>query len=156
MVQDKINTGIKLRTSVKNQAGTSKDISGLSVLVVDDSEKNRNLIKFYLAKSNVSLQEAENGLEAFEKYKTENFDIILMDMQMPIMDGYMATKEIRDYENKNNIIKTPILALTAFALKGEKEKSLNAGCDEHLSKPIKKDVLLTSLSQYGKREAKVA
>ena len=156
LVQDKINTGIKLRTSVKNQAGTSKDISGLSVLVVDDSEKNRNLIKFYLAKSNVNLQEAENGLEAFEKYKTENFDIILMDMQMPIMDGYMATKEIRDYENKNNIIKTPILALTAFALKGEKEKSLNAGCDEHLSKPIKKDVLLTSLSQYGKREAKVA
>ncbi|MEC9283116.1 MAG: PAS domain S-box protein [Bdellovibrionota bacterium] len=155
LIQENVNIGMKLRTSINVQGGFRSDISGMSVLVVDDSEKNRNLIKFYLAKSNVNLQEAENGLQAMEKFKESSFDVILMDMQMPIMDGYMATQEIRKFEAENQMKKTPILALTAFALKGEKGKSIDAGCDEHLSKPIKKDVLLKSLSNYtkGDREA---
>lgn len=116
------------------------------ILVVDDSEFNRILIKEYLKKTNYIITEADNGKIALEKVKNEDFDIILMDMQMPIMDGYIATKEIRDWEIKTNHFHTPIIATTAYALKEEQEKSISAGCDQHLSKPISKDNLMKVLN----------
>ncbi len=115
------------------------------ILLVDDSEFNRILIKEYLKNTNHVITEAENGKTALEKVKHGDFDIILMDMQMPVMDGYTATKEIRDWEKQNNHFHTPIIAITAYALKQEQERSISVGCDHHISKPILKDSLIKVL-----------
>ena len=77
--------------------------------------------------------------------KIEDFDIILMDIQMPVMDGYQATKAIRAWEKHTNHYRTPIIAVTAYALKEEEAKSLEVGCDRHLSKPISKTGLIEIL-----------
>ena len=129
----------------------SSDALAMRILLVDDSEKNRNLIRFYLAKSQCELFEADNGARAVEMVQTDSYDLILMDMQMPIMDGYSATREIRKLESEQGRRRTPILALTAFALTGERQKSFDAGCDEHLAKPIQKQQLLKSLRSFSKK-----
>lgn len=118
------------------------------VLLVDDAEDNRNLILFYLKKSNYDVDTAENGEIAVDKFKNNNYDMVLMDIQMPVMDGYVATRIIRYWEKENNRIRTPIIALTAHAFREDMEKTKEAGCDEHLIKPIKKHILLDSLDKY--------
>ena len=119
----------------------------LNILLVEDNPDNRLLIKAYLKKFSVDIDEAENGKIAVEKFKKGNYDIVLMDMQMPIMDGYAATKNIRDWEKKNSKESTPILALTAYAMKEDREKTLEAGCTDYLTKPIKKEKLFEVLKK---------
>ena len=119
------------------------------ILVVDDVQVNRIIIQEYLKNTNQVIIEAENGKMAVEMVKHEDFDIILMDMQMPIMDGYQATKEIRAWEKQTNHYHTPIIAVTAYAMKEEQQKSLDAGCDGHLSKPILKDNLIVTLENVN-------
>lgn len=119
----------------------------LKILIVDDSEVNRILIKEFLKNSSFIISEAENGMAAVEMAKSEKFDVILMDMQMPILDGYSATKQIREWEEKNKTPHSHIIAVTAYGLKEDQEKSLHAGCDHHLSKPIMKKDLLPLLNQ---------
>lgn len=121
---------------------------GLKILLVDDSEDNRILIKAYLKNTKHNVTEVENGQLAYEKIKSEDFDIVLMDLQMPVMDGYEATRLIRLWEAENAINPHPIIALTAYASNEEREKCLNAGCDEHLTKPIKKSTLQKILERY--------
>lgn len=91
---------------------------------------------------------AVNGAEALEKVKGQHFDLVLMDIQMPEMDGYQATREIRRREQATGRDPLPIIALTAYALKEEVQKAFQAGCTAHLSKPVKKDTLLNTLQQY--------
>ncbi len=91
--------------------------------------------------ANVDL--ACNGIEAIEKAMTKHYDVILMDIQMPQLDGLEATKTLR-YRGYTR----PIFALTAHAMKEDKEKSILAGCDGHLSKPIKREVLVSAIEQY--------
>lgn len=119
------------------------------ILIVDDSEINRMIIREYLKNANYLITEAENGKMAIEKVLGAPFDLILMDIQMPIMDGYRATQEIRAWENKNQKPHTPIIAVSAYALKEEVDKSLKAGCDLHLSKPIIKKILIEALKDFG-------
>ena len=88
---------------------------------------------------------------AVEKFNAGTYDLVLMDMQMPVMDGYMATRKIRELEKEKGVSNTPIIALTAYATKEETQKSLDAGCDLHLTKPIKKATLLETLRKYSKR-----
>ena len=85
-----------------------------------------------------------NGLEAFELYKNERFDILLMDIQMPVMDGIEATRKIREYESEKGI-RTPIVALTAYAMKTDRDKFLSAGMDGYISKPFSKEFLVKEL-----------
>lgn len=120
----------------------------LRVLLVEDNVDNRNLILAYLKKTPHQVETAGNGKIAVEMFKTNIYDIVLMDMEMPVMDGYTATREIRHLERKTSQTKTPILALTAHALKEHEQKSLNAGCDGHLTKPIKKKALLKALEEH--------
>ncbi|TDB37711.1 MAG: response regulator [Actinobacteria bacterium] len=122
----------------------------LNVLLVEDSEDNRFLMLAHLSKTPHHVTVAENGAEAVAALESaaEPFDLILMDMQMPVMDGYEATRHIRELEQDSGA-HTPIVALTAFALKEEVQKSLDAGCDDHLTKPIKKQVLLETLERYS-------
>ncbi|MEG3638032.1 PAS domain-containing protein [Magnetococcus sp. PR-3] len=125
------------------------DVEPLHILLVDDSEDNRILIRTYLKKSNHQLDEAKDGAQAVTMATETTYDLILMDIQMPVMDGYHATRAIRTYEQKHNLPSVPILALTAHALKEDVKNSLQAGCQDHLTKPIRKKDLLQAINQYG-------
>jgi two-component system, sensor histidine kinase and response regulator len=118
----------------------------LHVLLADDSPVNRLLIKAYFNGTPIKLDEAENGQIAENKFKAGKFDLVLMDMRMPVMDGYAATRSIRQWEQTNQRARTPIIALTASALEEEVCKSLQAGCDAHLSKPVKRGTLLDAIA----------
>lgn len=126
----------------------------LNILLVDDSADNRLLIQAYLKKMPYKLEVAENGQIAVDKFIAGEFDIVLMDMQMPVMDGVTATKKIREWEQKKGLEPTPIIALTAYALKEEAQKSLDAGCTTHLTKPIKKQKLSEIIIENTRRKAK--
>jgi signal transduction histidine kinase len=128
-------------------AEDKEDRKKLKILLVDDVEFNRILIKEYLKNTKHIITEVENGKIAVEKNTDEPFDVILMDMQMPIMDGYTATRQIREWEAKTGHEHIPIIAITAYAMKEEQEKSLAAGCDQHLSKPILKENLIKVLEE---------
>ncbi|MGN7612878.1 ATP-binding protein, partial [Magnetococcales bacterium HHB-1] len=133
-------------TDAKKQTTTDR---ALSILLVEDSEDNCQLIKAFLKRTQHTLDIAMNGLIGVQCVQKRRYDIILMDMQMPVMDGYKATKNIRDWEKQKGYTPTPILALTAHALDGDREKSLQSGCDVHLTKPIKKVHLLEAIAQYA-------
>ena len=126
---------------------------GLDLLVVEDADDNRLLIKSYLKKTPNRLVFAENGEQAVEMFKARRYDLVLMDMQMPVMDGCSATRLIRQWEREQGREVTPVVALTAHAFKEDVQRSLDAGCDDHLSKPIKKTTLLEVLARYGGRFA---
>ncbi len=119
----------------------------LKILLVDDAEENRVLILAYLKKFPFQFSIAENGELALDKMKQEIFDVVFMDIQMPVMDGLVATKMYRVWEKGNRSEKMKIIALSAHALEEEIEKSLAAGCDLHLTKPIKKSTLLETLAK---------
>jgi PAS domain S-box-containing protein len=120
------------------------------ILLVDDSADNRFLIQAYLKHHPFAIDTAENGQEAVDKYINGTFDLVLMDIQMPVMDGYTATREIIAWEKAHNQRHVPIVALTAFALKEDVEKILAAGCDTHVAKPVKKATLLRAIEEYGR------
>ena len=118
------------------------------ILLVEDNPDNRMLIRAYLKKTPYVITEAENGQEAVDAFKHDGFDLVLMDVQMPVMDGYAATRAIRDWEREQGRAPVTVLALTANAVKEDVERSLAAGCDAHLTKPIKKRVLLEALAAH--------
>lgn len=117
-------------------------LSGLHILVADDAPDNQWLIRLYLEKPGAKVSLASNGLEAVEMAAKEKYDLILMDIQMPEMDGFTATREIRKagYEG-------PIIALTAHAMSDMKDKSKDVGCSDYLSKPIQKELLLEGIQK---------
>ncbi len=118
------------------------------LLLVEDNPDNRLLIRSYLKKAPYHVDEAENGAIAVACFGQQHYDLILMDVQMPVMDGHTATRAIRDFEAASGREPVPIIALTAHAVKEDMERSLAAGCTAHLTKPIKKQVLLDALSEH--------
>jgi len=123
----------------------------LRILLVDDSDDNRFLMAAYFKNTPHEVEMAENGAQAVEKFQAGDYDLVFMDMQMPVMDGYTATRRIRAWERERGRRHTPVIALTAYALKDDMEKSLAAGCDDHLTKPIKKAKLLETVLAYAGR-----
>jgi CheY-like chemotaxis protein len=124
--------------------------SGLDcLLLVEDNLVNQRLTKIILEKAGYKVITANHGQIAVDLY-TSNRDIklILMDVQMPVLDGLLATRAIREFEIKNNLERVPVIALTAHAMKGDKEKCLEAGCDNYLSKPIMIEVLKSTIRKY--------
>ena len=119
------------------------------ILLVEDYKHNQLIVAKYLKQLAEELDIAENGALALEKFQQKHYDAILMDMQMPVMDGYTATRKIRQFERERGLRPTPIIALTAHAHKEAALKSLQAGCTAHLSKPLKKSTLLECLAQYA-------
>jgi CheY-like chemotaxis protein len=132
---------IKTRLEVKSSS-LPTELKPLRLLVADDSEENRFLIQSYFKDTPFRIELAEDGKIAFEKFKNAQFDLVLMDLQMPVMDGYGALKVIRAWEQDSGKTKTPIIALTAYALKEEAEKCLAAGFSAHITKPIRKNHLI--------------
>ena len=121
-----------------------------NVLVAEDNFINQKLIKQVLVKYGVTVELANNGLEAFEKRKSNNYDLIFMDIQMPVMDGVEATHEIINYEVEEKLHHVPIIALTANALNGDRERFLEQGLDEYIPKPIETNELLYILKKFLK------
>ena len=122
----------------------------LRILLVEDSEDNRLLIKSYLKNLSYEIDVAENGEIAVRKFTSSRYDLVLMDMQMPVMDGYAATQAIRRWEQEQGTTPTPIIALTAYALKDEVQKSFDVGCTAHVSKPVKKSTLFQTIAEHAK------
>jgi two-component system, sensor histidine kinase and response regulator len=120
----------------------------LRVLLVEDSPDNQLLVRAYLKQTAYRLDVAEHGGIAVEKFQHNHYDVILMDIQMPVMDGYTATKAIREWERTHDLPPTQIIALTALALKDEATKIFEAGCDSRITKPVRKSTLLEVLQAY--------
>ena len=120
-----------------------KALSGLKVLLIEDSDDNQLLITLYLQREGAEVKSASDGAEGVELALSENFDVLLMDIQMPILDGHEATKKLR----RANYTK-PIVALTAHAMKAEQNKCFESGFTEFLTKPIQKDALIEVLTRY--------
>ncbi len=118
------------------------------VLVTEDNVINQKLIQRVLEDHGIHVDIANNGLESFEKRKNGNYDLIFMDIQMPVMDGIEATHEILDYEEDEELPHIPIIALTANALKGDRERFLAEGMDEYITKPIQTEELLYVLNKF--------
>ena len=116
-----------------------------TILVVEDNKANQMFMKVILKQLNISFVIAENGKEAFEMYKSYHYPIILMDINMPIMDGIEATKKIREYEIKNNLKHSKIIAVTANAIDGDEEKFMRIGLDGYITKPVNIDKLIKFL-----------
>ena len=117
----------------------------LHILLAEDARDNRILIRAYLKHSRARIDEAENGLIAVEKAQAEKYDLILMDIQMPVMDGLEAIRLIRQRERQDSSAPVPIIALTASALESDVRRSLDAGAELHVSKPVKKATLLGAI-----------
>ncbi|MFQ5605787.1 MAG: response regulator, partial [bacterium] len=118
------------------------------ILLVEDNLDNQRLAEKILQNAGYLVDIAENGAAAVEAVKKFYYDLILMDIQMPVMDGFEATKKIRDLEKQVEIDRIPIVALTAHAMQGYREKCLENNLDDYLTKPIKKKVLLAMLKKW--------
>ena len=118
-----------------------ENLSKIKILLVEDNQLNVLLISSLFSENNLKIQVAENGSDCIEKLKETKFDIILMDMEMPVMNGYEAASIIRN-NMKNNI---PIIAMTAHAMTGEKEKCLSLGMNDYISKPIDANLLFEKM-----------
>ena len=121
------------------------DSRPLRILLADDSYDNRMLIEAYLKKTRHTIDHAEDGAIAVEKVKANHYDLVLMDIQMPVMDGYTAVRTIRAWEHETGAPRTPIVALTASALEESVQRSLEAGCDEHVAKPVRRVTLFEAI-----------
>ncbi len=127
---------------------TSPETRPLAILLVDDSEDNRLLIQSFLKNTPFKVDAARDGREAVGMFTTSAYDIVLMDIQMPVMDGYEATRQIRRWERSQGRGATPVLALTAYALEEEMRKSYEAGCTGHLTKPVSKSALIEAIRAH--------
>jgi len=124
----------------------------LRVLLAEDYETSRRIIHAFLKKTSYLIDDAENGKVALEKFKIGTYDIVLMDMQMPVIDGYEAIMAIRKWEQEKKLRPVPVIALTAHAYKEDIHKSIKAGCNAHVTKPIDKEILFDTifrLASYG-------
>ena len=123
------------------------------VLLVEDNPVNRHIATAILKRLGCEVEIALDGEEAIRIWKEGAFDIVLMDCQMPVMDGYDAAREIRAHEAARGLPRTPLIALTANALAGDRELCLEAGMDDHLGKPFTQDLLLAALDRWARTPA---
>lgn len=149
---DLINNSLITKHLLKEKKFNSKS----KILVVEDSKINCKLIIKILSKNGLSCNIATDGNQAIEAYKNKKYDLILMDCQMPILDGYEATKEIRSIEQSEKRQHVPIIAMTANAMVQDKEKCFKVGMDDYISKPIEIANLLNIMSKYIPIETPVA
>lgn len=133
------NTGKKEKLKVTDK---------IKVLLVEDNRVNQQIAIIHLKNAGMESTLAENGLEAVNKYKSkEKFDVILMDCMMPVKDGFEATKEIREYEDKNNMKRIPIIALTASVIDDDIQHCFNVGMNSYIPKPVKRDFLIGEIKK---------
>ncbi len=120
------------------------------VLVVEDNDINRELVLELLQAEDIQADAASNGAQALERLQTTDFDLVLMDCQMPVMDGYQATREIRKQSRFDAL---PVIALTANTMQGDREKALAAGLNDHIAKPVDPDVMFVTMAKWVRSDA---
>ncbi len=140
----KVEVEQKLELSEK-----SLQLPPVSILVAEDSPDNRLVISAFLRRTPCKLDFAEDGKIAFDKFTAHHYDLVFMDMHMPVMDGYAATRAIRQFELDTGAARTPIVALTASVFEDAAKRVREAGCDDHVSKPVKKVTLLETIRKYA-------
>ena len=153
-LKDAILTSLGRRNPAPAAAAQTKpaetgEFKPTKILLADDAEDNRVLILSHLKKYPFSVDTAVNGEEALVKFKAGKYDLLLMDMQMPVLDGYAATAAIRQFEKERGLAPSKIISFTASVTEEAIERAARAGCDAHLSKPVKKAALLEMLKKYG-------
>jgi signal transduction histidine kinase/CheY-like chemotaxis protein len=167
-----VDRGPRIRARQEPEKDTLKTIKGASVLLVEDNEINQQVAREILSDAGLEVTLANDGQEAVDAVQQHKFDAVLMDIQMPIMDGYEATRRIRKWEGgmrnkigKNSDLKSeiqdpesqiqeiPIIAMTAHAMTGDREKSIQAGMNDHVAKPIDPEALFTTLLKWIQRPA---
>ncbi|MDA3955029.1 MAG: response regulator [Bacteroidales bacterium] len=137
-------TSTKKKLTKQQEKIFESNLSGFTILIVEDEETNASYLEEILESRKMKHILAKDGKQAIEMFKKyPGIDLILMDIKLPEMDGYTATKEIKKINSK-----IPIIAQTAYAVHGDKEKSLNAGCDDYIAKPIEEDKLINLLKKY--------
>ena len=149
-----ISTTTNRPVSAPTGADADVPLRALRILMAEDSPDNSTIALAYLEDTPYRVDVAETGLIACEMFKAGHYDLVLMDRQMPVMDGLTATRALRAWEQANGRPPTPIIALTASALKGDRETCLAAGCTAYLTKPIKQDVLLKAINDYSSAGAR--
>jgi CheY-like chemotaxis protein len=122
-------------------------MSGKNILLVEDNEVNRRLAGFLLRSQGYQVREATTAAAAFEILKTAQFDLIVMDIQLPGMDGLDATRKLRAAPATAEI---PVIAVTSYAMAGDRDKALAAGCSGYVTKPIDKTIFLAEISRHLK------
>jgi len=125
------------------------DLDGMRVLVVEDNILNASLVRLLLQRSGCHVVCAASGTEALEQMQSQSWDLVLMDCQMPLMDGYEATRRWREIESALGLTRLPIIALTAHALADDRERCLDAGMDDYLTKPVAFEALRRALSAHA-------
>lgn len=135
-------------SSPAQTASAKTSLRGTKVLIVDDSLDNQQIISTFLTKAGVIVTAAANGVEGSDKALAGDYDLILMDIQMPIMDGYTATRLLRERGYKK-----PIIALTAHAMNEDRKRALEIGCTDHLPKPIVRETLIETVARYATEAA---
>ena len=135
----------------EQEAEALEHIRGANVLLVEDNEINQQVAREILEGAGLNVALAADGQEGVHAVKENNYDVVLMDVQMPVMDGYTATREIRNL--KSEIRNVPIIAMTAHAMSGDEDKSLQAGMNGHVTKPIDPDQLFSALQKWIKPAA---
>jgi PAS domain S-box-containing protein len=143
----------------KPQVATAERLGGAEVLLVEDNEINQQVAMEILSGAGMKVTVACNGQEALNMVRARAFDAVLMDVQMPVMDGYTATREIRKWEvgrwQAEGAAPIPIIAMTAHAISGDREKSLVAGMNDHITKPIDPEQLFSTLALWmGRNEGR--
>ena len=121
------------------------DLAGCRVLLAEDHPTNQKVVQLVLDAVGVDLTIVENGVEALSIFEAERFDVVLMDMQMPELDGLSATSQLRARERADGLPRTPVIMLTANALDEHVRAGREAGADAHLSKPIRADALIEAI-----------
>ena len=139
----------KSDSSVESQQRQKISFKDLNVLVAEDNEINRMVVKKLLNKFDIEPTIVEDGAQAVTAFKDGSFDLILMDCEMPTMDGFEATRAIRNIEKDSNKSKTPIFALTAHTMKEHQYAVRDAGMDFHLAKPVTLDSLRKAILKFG-------
>lgn len=137
---------IQLDDSELAQSGNGNSLAPLNILMFEDSKYNAFVIQTYLKNTPSKLTVAVNGEDGMAEFTSKDFDCVLMDIQMPVMDGHEAIRAIRQWEEDNGRPSTPIIAMTAFSRSEDGDKCLNSGANAYLAKPVKKSALLEALS----------
>ena len=133
----------------KPAATANADLTGKHILLCEDNDVNRFFAMELLSRMGCRVTTAENGRIAVDiMYDTHDIDLILMDCQMPEMDGFAATRAIREMQKNGATPHIPIIALTALAMKGDRERCINAGMDDYITKPLRRDVLISTLARW--------
>ncbi len=152
----KVREVLDSKIALEKPADTAQDLSGMRILYADDDESSRLLVRKYLERSHCILDLCENGRSAVGKFQSGSYDLVLMDMQMPVMDGFAASRAIRSWEAAHGLKGTPVIAVTGLGGKEELQASLNAGCTSHIMKPINREVLLGAVSSYSSQRLRIA